>query len=118
MALVLIGTTPAIWINAFTVTFCVGMVLLSIVVLTGYAGQLSLAQAVLAGAGALAAAWLSPHVPFIVAIVFGAAIAGVGGLLVRIPALRTRGVNLAIITLGMAFTAQSMIFNNPAFTNV
>src|SRR5262249_45244380 len=51
----LIGITPPIWIDAFTVTFCVGMVLLSIVVLTGYTGQLSLAQFAIAGFGAYVA---------------------------------------------------------------
>ena len=83
--------------------------------ITGYAGQLSLAQAVLAGAGALAAAWLSPHVPFIVAIVFGAAIAGVGGLLVGIPALRTRGATLAIATLALGAAVSDVLINGSSY---
>ena len=51
---------PPIWIDAFTVTLCIAVVLLSIVVLTGYAGQLSLAQFAFAGFGAYVAGGSSP----------------------------------------------------------
>ena len=51
----LIRQVPANWQDAFVVTFAMGLVLLSAVVLTGYAGQLSLAQFALAGFGALVA---------------------------------------------------------------
>ncbi|HRD99838.1 MAG TPA: hypothetical protein PLV68_00985, partial [Ilumatobacteraceae bacterium] len=40
------------WIDALTVSLCAAIILLSIVVLTGYAGQLSLAQYAIAGFGA------------------------------------------------------------------
>ena len=43
------------WIDAITVSLGVAIVLLSIVVLTGYAGQLSLAQYSIAGFGAYVA---------------------------------------------------------------
>ena len=36
------------------------------------------------------------------------------GLMLAIPALRTRGVNLAVITLAFAWAAQDMIFTNPS----
>ena len=38
------------------------------------------------------------------------------GFLVGLPAVRTRGINLAIITFGLAFAMQSVIFDSPTFT--
>jgi sulfate-transporting ATPase len=103
------------WAVYLTTNLTIAIICLSTVLITGYAGQLSLAQAVLAGAGALAAAWLSPHVPFIIAIVFGAAIAGVGGLLVGIPALRTRGATLAIATLALGAAVSDVLINGSSY---
>jgi ABC-type branched-subunit amino acid transport system permease subunit len=37
------------------------------------------------------------------------------GLLIGLPALRLRGVNLAVVTLGAAFTADALIFNSQGF---
>jgi branched-subunit amino acid ABC-type transport system permease component len=65
---VLLGTVlPATWILAFTVTMVFGLFCLSVVVVTGYAGQLSLAQFVFGGVGAFAAAKLiaSEHFHFV-----------------------------------------------------
>ena len=52
---VVILLVPLAWQDAFVTTFAIGLVLLSVVVITGYAGQLSLAQFALAGFGALVA---------------------------------------------------------------
>jgi ABC-type branched-subunit amino acid transport system ATPase component/branched-subunit amino acid ABC-type transport system permease component len=103
------------WAVYITTNLTVAIICLSTVLITGYAGQLSLAQAVLAGAGALAAAWLSPHVPFIVAVLFGAAVAGAGGLLVGIPALRTRGATLAIATLALGAAVSDVLINGSSY---
>ena len=37
------------------------------------------------------------------------------GLLIGLPAFRLRGVNLAVVTLGAAFTADALIFNSQGF---
>ncbi len=47
-----ITAVPTRWQDAFVTTFAMGFVLLSVVVITGYAGQLSLGQFALAGFGA------------------------------------------------------------------
>jgi ABC-type branched-subunit amino acid transport system ATPase component/branched-subunit amino acid ABC-type transport system permease component len=109
---------PPIWASAFGVTFTVAVMLLSVVVITGYAGQLSLAQYALGGVGALVAARLvaAAHVPFELAIIGGIVGALVVGLLFALPALRTRGMNLAIVTLGLGYTLQAMVFNNDIFS--
>ena len=97
------------------VTFAIATLLLSLVVLTGYAGQVSLAQYAIAGVGGLIAAQLVAHAGFgfLPALVAGTLGATVVGLVFAIPALRTRGVNLAVITLAAAWAARDMLFTNP-----
>lgn len=109
--------TAGNWLDAFTATFAVAIILLSLVVLTGYAGQISLAQYALAGIGALLCARLvaNLHFPFEIALILSALGTSVVGLTFALPALRTRGVNLAVVTLGLGVATQDLIFNNPTF---
>lgn len=73
------------------------MIGLSLLVLTGWAGQISLGQVAFAAIGAYVAAVL--HLPFLLALPVGG-LAGAGvALVVGVPALRLRGLNLAVITL-------------------
>ena len=104
------------WALAITTTVSLAVICVSIVVVTGYAGQLSLAQTVIAGVGALVAAKLAADVPFLVSLLIGAAGAMGAGLLVSIPALRTRGVTLAIATLGLGAGLTSVVLTNPNYT--
>jgi len=106
------------WIDALTVSLSVSIVLLSMVVLTGYAGQLSLAQYSIAGFGAYVAGRLASvfGIPFVIALVIGVLAAIPMGMLFAVPALRTRGLNLAIVTLGMGSTLELMLFRNRNFT--
>ena len=103
---------------ALTVQVTVAIILLSIVVVTGYAGQLSLAQFALAGMGAYVAGRLSAAQgwPFILCLIAGVLGAAGAGAVIGAPALRTRGVNLAIITLGLAVAVEDLIFLNPNYT--
>ncbi len=92
----------------------IALVILSVVVITGYAGQLSLAQFAVAGAGGWAAAYMvssgdvTSTWAWIIALV---AIVPLG-LLIGLPALRTRGVNLAVVTLGLASILAAQLFND------
>ncbi len=103
---------------ALMVSLTAAVVLLSIVVLTGYAGQLSLGQYALAGIGA----WMTGRIvattsiPFELALVIGVAGTIPVGLLFALPALRTRGINLAIVTLGLGLAVQTIIFANADYT--
>ena len=94
------------------------MFILSIVVLTGYAGQLSLAQYAIGGLGALVASRLvgQEHWPAELAFLAGVVFAILVGTVFAIPALRTRGVNLAVVTLGLGFAVQQVVFSNEYFT--
>ncbi len=86
----------------------------SIVVLTGWAGQVSLGQMAFVGAGGAVGAWImvdrgwDPIVAMIVAGVVGAVVA----VLVGLPALRLRGMYLAVTTLALSLAASDWIFSN------
>ena len=106
------------WIDALTVSLGVAIVLLSIVLLTGYAGQLSLAQFAFAGFGAYVAGRLVAvyDIPFLLGLVAGVAAAVPLGVIFGLPAVRTRGINLAIVTLGLGTTMELMLFKNREYT--
>ena len=80
-------------LTAVTTTSAVAVIALSLVVVTGYAGQLSLAQYGLAGMGAWIAAKLVAEAafPFELALIAGVLGAVQVGVLVGLPALRTAG---------------------------
>jgi sulfate-transporting ATPase len=108
-------TSSADWSTALVTTFGAAIVCLSVVLLTGYAGQLSLAQFVLAGIGALAAAKFAVHLPFVPSLVIGTLITIVVGGLVGLPALRTRGITLAVATLCLGSALVAVILLNPSY---
>ena len=114
----IILTKDAKWIDAITVSLGAAIVLLSIVVLTGYAGQLSLAQYAMAGFGAYVAGRLVAvfDIPFLLGLVIGVLAAVPLGLIFALPAVRTRGINLAIATLGLGTAIELMLFRNREYT--
>ena len=111
-AFLIMGVMDDRWAAAMSISITGAIVVLSIVVLTGYAGQLSLGQWALAGSGALIAGSFILRLDFPVelAIPLGVLLTVPVGLLFALPALRTRGVNLAIVTLGLGFTIQAVVF--------
>ena len=121
LAAVLLGALTWVvsddWISPVIVSTTTAIVGLSVVVLTGYAGQLSIAQFALAGMGAFAAGQVSDVLGwgFEAALVSGVLVAGLTGLAFGLPALRTRGVNLAVVTFGLGFAMFAMVFSNPSW---
>jgi ABC-type branched-subunit amino acid transport system ATPase component/branched-subunit amino acid ABC-type transport system permease component len=109
---------PTTWSAPLALTFIAAIVMLSVVVLTGYAGQISLAQFAIAGLGAVTASRLvySQSWPFPIALVVGVLAAAAVGVIFALPALRTRGINLAVITLGLGLALQYTVFTNSTFT--
>jgi ABC-type branched-subunit amino acid transport system ATPase component/ABC-type branched-subunit amino acid transport system permease subunit len=104
--------------DALITTFAMSIIVASVVVVSGYAGQLSLCQYALAGFGAWAAARAASDlgVGFPVAVVIGVVATIAVGVLVALPAIRTRGVTLAIVTLALALVFSSLIFQNASLT--
>jgi sulfate-transporting ATPase len=115
-ALVLI--TPDSWADAFTATLIGAVICVSLVVVTGYAGQLSLAQYAFAGWGGYVASRLAASygLPFPLVVVIGVVAAVPVGVLVGLPALRTRGIQLAIVTFGLAYSFQTILFQSVPLT--
>ena len=68
------------------------------------------------GAWAAARAASSLDVPFLVALLIGVVAATAVGVLVALPAIRTRGVTLAIVTLALSLVFSALIFDNPSMT--
>ena len=94
-----------------------GIVAVSLVILVGWGGQISLGQWGLAAVGAVVGGGLSAryHVPFPVAlIVAGVCGAGVATLL-GLPALRIRGLFLAVTTLAFSVVASSVLLSQRYF---
>ena len=88
---------------------CVG---LSINMLTGYLGQLSLGHQAFFGVGAFVAATMSTtnKLPFLVAVVIGALSGAVAAIILGGVALRIRGLYLAIVTLAYGLLAENSLF--------
>ena len=84
------------------------MVMLSLVLLTGYGGHVSLAQFTFAGVGALAYAKLDE--PNLFGLAMAALIAAGVGALVALPVLRLTGLYLALSTMAFAVLMDKMIF--------
>jgi branched-chain amino acid transport system permease protein len=91
---------------------------LSLVVLTGFVGQISLAQAAFAGSAGFALSQLGSSVPFPLSTLLAAVAATALGLLVGIPALRIRGAQLAVVTLAAAVAIEQLVFRNPNLSPV
>ncbi len=92
-------------------TFAWATILLSIVVLLGFTGQLSFEQFAMAGLATLVAAQLMYqwNFPFLLAAILAVLCALPIGVLFALPALRTRGVSLAVVTLGLGAVVADMV---------
>jgi ABC-type branched-subunit amino acid transport system ATPase component/ABC-type branched-subunit amino acid transport system permease subunit len=106
------------WADALITTFALCIIVASVVVIAGYAGQLSLCQFALAGVGAWMAARLISANGWPFALAWVAAIAGTTlvGIVVALPAIRTRGTSLAVATLALALMIDALLFSNSAVT--
>ena len=93
-----------------------GMVGISLVVLTGWGGHISLGQFAIVGAGAVAAGNIVYHwdLDLFVALLVSGVTGGVLALLLGLPALRIRGLFLAVTTLAFAIALDSY-FLNPTY---
>jgi sulfate-transporting ATPase len=98
-------------------TFIGAVLALSLVVVTGFAGQVSLAQLTLAGVGGFALSGIAQSwgVPFPLAPLLAALVACLVGVLVGLPALRVRGLTLGIVTLALAYAIEASWFRNGQF---
>ena len=101
----------AYWLNSLTTMVCLTIVAGSVALLYGQLGMVSLAQFALCGVGG----WVCLRLvhgfalPFELCLVAGAVTAALFGLLVGLPALRMRGLYLALLTLMVAAAFQVVV---------
>lgn len=114
VALVLAATLADADMVTYARIFPMAIVALSLVVLIGFAGQISLCQLSLAGIGALTFAHLGTQGQPL-ALVAAALVTGAAGALIALPALRLSGIYLALGTAAFAMVMDRWIFNLPEF---
>lgn len=104
--------------GAITTSLIFIMIALSLIVVSGFVGQISLAQMAFAGVGGFAVAKFAAlsAVPFPIPILLGALIAVPIGVMIGLPALRVRGINLAVLTLGASVAISAAVFQNSEWT--
>jgi ABC-type branched-subunit amino acid transport system ATPase component/branched-subunit amino acid ABC-type transport system permease component len=102
---------------AVITTLVMAVIALSQVVVTGFTGQISFAQLTLAGVGAFSLTRIQQqlHVPFPFAPLLAAVVAMAIGVIVGLPALRIRGLPVAVTTLALAAALQDLWFDNPDY---
>jgi branched-subunit amino acid ABC-type transport system permease component len=103
---------PGNWTFTLTQGLAYSIVFLSIVLLTGMSGQISLCQASFAGVGAFTCAQLASHfgVSVLAGILLGGAVAAAVGAVMALPALRLGGLALALATLAFGLLADNVGF--------
>jgi branched-chain amino acid transport system permease protein len=94
-----------------------GIVVVSIVVLTGWGGQISLGQFAFVAMGALVGSSLTSRagLPFLVALVLASLLGAGIAVVVGLPAMRITGLFLAVTTLSFALAVSSVVLNQRYF---
>ncbi|MGI9052559.1 MAG: ABC transporter permease subunit [Ilumatobacteraceae bacterium] len=90
---------------------------ISLVVLTGWAGQISLGQMAIVGIGAAVSASFTSRwsIDLSLALVVGGIAGGVAAFAVGLPALRLRGLYLAVTTFALALATERWLLNDGYF---
>lgn len=99
--------------NITTITLIYAMVGMSLLILSGWAGQISLGQFAFAAVGGYVAslASASAHLPMLVCLVVAAVAGAAVAVAAGIPALKMRGLHLAITTLAMALATTTILLS-------
>ncbi len=104
-------------INLAAVIVIFGIVGLSLVVLTGWAGQVSLGQMAFVGIGAAVGGALTTNEGWDIgfALLVGGLVGALIAVIVGYPAIRRGGLTLAVITLAFALLTSSYLLNQEFF---
>lgn len=104
-------TFNAKWVTVFITAVVYSVIFLSITVITGMAGQISLCQATFAGIGAFGTAQLVSvfGLPVLPTMFIAALLAAAVGALIAIPMLRLGGIFLSLGTLAFALVFELLI---------
>jgi ABC-type branched-subunit amino acid transport system permease subunit len=103
---------PGLWVTTFNEGLTLSIVFLSITLMTGMSGQISLCQATFAGIGAFTAGQLAMHsgLPTLLGAVVGGLLAAAVGTVIALVAVRISGLLLGLVTLSFALFADQLLF--------
>ncbi len=98
-------------VGQFTLVLAYAVAVLGLNLLVGYNGQISLGHGAFFALGAYTAALLieKASVPYLLTLPAAAAVCFAAGFLFGVPALRLRGLYLALVTLGLAIAMPQLI---------
>lgn len=118
LVLVVPRWVPGTLVNVVARAAVFAVVALSMNVLLGYAGQISLGHAAFVGVGAFTSAYVltKANLPYPVAVLAAMATGAVAALILGGVALRVRGLYLALVTIAYGQFAQEVIFNIRSLT--
>lgn len=103
--------------QALIVSLVFALLALSVVVVTGYVGQISLAPLAFAGVAGFTVIHLADAgLGFPVATLVAALVATVLGVVVGLPVTRVRGMSLAVATLAIAVGIEALVLASPSFS--
>lgn len=108
---------PQSRINLLGVIVIYAMVAVSLVVLTGWAGQVSLGQVAFLGIGAAVSGWATVTMGWdlVIAVLVAGLVGAVVAMVIGLPALRIRGLYLAVVTLAFAQATALYLLNRGEF---
>lgn len=117
VVLVLPAMVPPFWAERLSRAVIFAIIALSLNVLIGYAGQISLGHQGFMGVGAFTSAYMvsSQGQTFWVGLVAAAVTGALASLIMGLVALRVRGLYLALVTLVYGRMAEESLFSIPAF---
>ena len=100
-------------INLAAAVVIYAMVAISLVLLTGWAGEISLGQVAFVAIGSAAAGVVNVrwHLDPLLSLLFAGCIGAVASVLIGLPALRIRGLFLAVTTLAFAVATSSYLLD-------
>lgn len=104
--------------DRFTLAVIYAIIGLSVNILMGYAGQISLGHQAFVGMGAFSAAYLTSEagIPFVLSVPMAGLIGGLSAAILGVVALRIKGLYLALITLAYGSLAERSLFSIPSLT--
>ncbi len=127
VVLLLVNIFTGPWELALNTSMIAAIMMLSLVVLVGYIGQISLANLTLAGVASFSVARFAANgkqigllpvkltglnLPFPFSAILAVAVATIVGIVVGFPALRIRGVQLAVVTITASTAITEFYFKN------
>lgn len=127
VVLLLVNIFTGPWELALNTSIVAATLMLSLVVLVGYVGQISLANLTLAGVASFSVARFAANgkqigllpvkvtglnLPFPFSAILAVAVATIVGIVIGFPALRIRGVQLAVVTITASTAINEFYFKN------